>query len=108
MGPNDGWKLLPGTNDGRLFRCGEVIDFAHFDETSSSWVGGKVGGWWGNCVPAGVINNNEVNCGDNSDEGAASAICQWPFVSMIAPVPPSPTMVRPSTNKPTPKPTPTC
>merc|ERR1719232_2247890 len=170
--PNDGWKLLPGTNDGRLFRCGEVINFAHFDETSSSWIGGKVGGWWGNCVPAGVINNNEVNCGDKSDEGAASAICQWPFVTMedgtckecddndvsdkcvpsqsfpsetqqscvcqkctdgwignqcdidisgigaptarpssettIAPVTPSPTVVRPSTNKPTPKPTPTC
>jgi len=80
--PNDGWKLLPGTNDGRLFRCGEVINFAHFDETSSSWVGGIVGGWWGNCVPAGAINNGEVNCGDGSDEGAASAICQWPFIKM--------------------------
>lgn len=80
--PNDGWKLLPGTNDGRFFRCGEVINFAHFDETSSSWMGGAVGGWWGNCVPAEVINNGKTNCGDNSDEGTASAICQWPSIRM--------------------------
>jgi len=81
--PNDGWKLLPGTNDGRLFRCGEVINYAHFDETSSSWVGGIVGGWWGHCAPAGVLNNGQKNCGDNSDEGTASAICQWPFITKV-------------------------
>jgi len=79
--PNDGWKLLPGRNDGRLFRCGEVISYAVFDSLTSSWVGGVEGGWWGHCVPAGVMNNGNKNCGDNSDEGTSDpATCQWPFI----------------------------
>jgi len=78
--PIEGWDLLPGSNDGRLFRCGEVINFAHFDESTSSWEGGVVGGWWGHCVPTGVLNNGKSNCGDSSDEGTDSATCQWPLV----------------------------
>jgi len=79
--PNDGWKLLPGANDGRLFRCGDVIEYAVFDTLSVSWVGGQVGGWYGHCVPAGVMNNGKMNCGDNSDEGTEEPVtCQWPLI----------------------------
>merc|ERR1711902_466267 len=79
--PNDGWKLLPGANDGRLFRCGDVIEYAVFDTLSVSWVGGQVGGWYGHCVPAGVMNNGKMNCGDNSEEGTEEPVtCQWPLI----------------------------
>merc|ERR1712157_515753 len=48
---------------------------------SVSWVGGQVGGWYGHCVPAGVMNNGKMNCGDNSDEGTEEPVtCQWPLI----------------------------
>jgi len=79
--PNEGWKVLPGENNGKLFRCGNVVQPAQFDESTSSWVDGIVGGWYGHCVPVNAMHNFHTNCGDNSDENSSSEIvCPWPFI----------------------------
>merc|ERR1712183_1147074 len=79
--PNEGWKVLPGENNGNLFRCGNVVQPAQFDESTSSWVDGIVGGWYGHCVPINAMHNSHMNCGDNSDETTSSEIvCPWPFI----------------------------
>jgi len=71
--PHDGWKLLPGTSGGGLFRCGSVVDDA-------------ATGWYGHCVDAAARCNGARNCGDGSFDGQDElacpfvAACDWPTV----------------------------
>ena len=71
--PHDGWKLLPGTSNGGLFRCGSVVDNAAM-------------GWYGHCVDAAARCNGARNCGDGSFDGQDElacpfvAACDWPTV----------------------------
>jgi len=75
----DGYKLLPGTSNGEVFRCGMVYGDPP-----------QAGGWFGNCIPAGGECSGTNNCQDGSDEAVPhcatsdfQAICPWPFVRQV-------------------------
>ena len=72
--PHAGWKLLPGTAGGGVYRCGQITS-------------GAATGWHGHCVPAAAQCNGERNCGDGSFDGSDemdctsfTPTCAWPAV----------------------------
>lgn len=75
--PHDGWKLLPGTEGGALFRCGGVADLG----TPAAFATG----YFGHCVPIGArCDSAHSNCGDATDESDCPVdhrtSCAWPTV----------------------------